>query len=123
MFETKILNGSDYLGQSSTLEGGALRAFDWPELVARIAATNDLRRVVKNSGASFGDFAALATDMTPDETCDEAPFETPDQTVSNHARGNSKHAVNPNALGAGKTPSPKAVVDDEHATLGDRNNA
>ena len=115
MFETKILSGSDYPGQLSTLEGGALRAFDWPELVARIAATNDLRRVVKSSGASFGDFAALATDLTPDET--------PDQTVSNQARGNSKHAVNPNALGAGKTPSPKAVVDDEHATLGDRNNA
>lgn len=121
MFETKILIGTEFSEPNSTLEGGALRAFDWPELVARIAATNDLRRVVKSSASGFGAFAALAAEIASPETM--ASEISLDESVSDEPLNKGKHAVNPNALEAGKTPSPKAVVDDKHATLGDRKQA
>ena len=60
MFETKFSETPSSRAAPSGSQTGELRAFDWAELCARIAASSELRRVVasaRNTGG-FADFTA-----------------------------------------------------------------
>lgn len=79
-----------------------LRAFDWQELSARLAAARDLRSVVVHRraarNASFDRAAA--------------------QLIAGH--GNDKRPVNPKGLGHGKTPCGITPLNANDAANGDR---
>ena len=86
MFESKLIP----VGAAQAEETGALRAFEWGELVARLSAARDMRGVFaaarSDSQASFAGGAARA--LAPGES----------------AEWGGKGSVNPDALGAGKGP-------------------
>lgn len=100
MFETNIPS----MRPAATPEGAELRAFDWAELTARLAAARDLRQVAArrrdHAGASF------------------------DQLVAGGiaAQDNDKRAVNPNALARGKGRCGNTPEVVEEAINGDREN-
>lgn len=87
---------------SAQTGGTALRAFGWSELIARINASRDLRRVLRRDNAygssSFGDAAAGYFNPL----------------------GNSKQGVNHGALEHGKSNWRKASSAEENAATGDR---
>ena len=98
MFEAKITPA----GAASVQESAELRAFDWCELTARLAASRDLRMLVqRRSGAAGASFDRSAA------TCLAS-------------QGNGIRAVNPNDLGHGKSPWGKKPEVASDAANGDR---
>lgn len=98
MFEANVSS----MCPASGVEGAELRAFDWAELAARLAAARDLRSVTvrrrEHACASFNRLAA----------------------GSFSAGANGKRDINPNGLGHGKSPwgnKPEVAYD---AANGDR---
>lgn len=92
MFESKLTPAA----AAQAAETGAMRAFEWHELVARLAAARDLRGVFAgsrvDSRASFAAGAARA--LAPGGSDDWG----------------DKGYVNPDALGAGKSPCANTVA-------------
>lgn len=77
-------------------DSGAMRAFEWDELVAKLAAARDLRGLFAAArGDSPGSFAAGAAHA----------FAIAEKTSSPN-----KGSVNPDALGAGKRPGARTVA-------------
>lgn len=98
MFEANISS----LKPASPGEGAELRAFDWAELTARLAAARDLRGVVvrrrNHESASFDRLAASVIAGSP----------------------KGKRGINPNGLGHGKSPRGNKPEVASNAANGDR---
>ena len=77
-------------GEGDSASAGSLRAIAWPELVARLSAQSDLRRVLldRNAGgsASFNGGAAAWLSRS------EAPAETSKRDVNRDALSDSNQA-------------------------------
>ncbi|MCP5395624.1 MAG: hypothetical protein H6918_02630 [Sphingomonadaceae bacterium] len=79
-----------------------LRAFGWPELVARLSAAQDLRRVIRRpSVAHKASFASGAAGL-------------------GHSEGNYERAVNPKVLSDEKPDAALMSSSPDGATQGDR---
>jgi hypothetical protein len=108
MFESAIIaaTGRTVLGET----GRGLRPLAWGELVARLAATRDLRALMASpmpGSASFGGRVDLAF------------FEDPPPASARIARGRQE-PVNRDALGGGKSPPAIHSATVEEAARGDQ---
>lgn len=83
-------------------EAGALNAFAWPELVAKLAAARDFRAVL--AGAQRGSLASFA----------------PHAARALAGRDAGERPVNPDGLGRGKDPRAKPVAAADEAGQCDR---
>ena len=117
MYETSFPKDGCEPGQHvapfAPAQDGELRAFDWGELCARIAATRDLRRIVISArrDGGFENFAAVSD---ASETGDEGSGKS-DKPVPGQDEANGKRAVNPTVSTYRKARSGNDAVQDNTA--------